>query len=142
MIGRTIARYKILQQVGTGGMGIVYQARDLRLDRLVALKILQPDRIGSEEQVRRVAQEARAASALNHPNIVTIYEIEVVPGGPDFIAMEFVEGRSLRSMIGQNLPPDAIYAIGRQVAEALAAASSQQRDRASGHQAGEHHAAH
>ncbi len=122
MIGRTIARYQILEQLGEGGMGQVFKALDPRLDRFIALKLLHHDRIGSEEQIRRFAQEAKAASALNHPNIITIYEIEKIPDGPEYIAMEYVEGQTLRALAGRQLPPEAYYAVCRQVAEALAAA--------------------
>ena len=74
MVGETIHHYELLEELGTGGMGIVYKARDCRLDRFVAIKILHPDKSADAERRRRFVQEARAASALNHPNIVTIYE--------------------------------------------------------------------
>src|SRR5689334_3908720 len=75
MVGRRIAHYEILDMLGEGGMGVVYKARDTKLDRLVALKILTPDRVADSERKQRFMQEAKAASALNHPNVVTIYDI-------------------------------------------------------------------
>ena len=75
MIGRTISQYKILEELGQGGMGVVYKARDTRLNRLAALKILRSDKIGNQESKIRFVQEAQTASALNHPNIIAIYDI-------------------------------------------------------------------
>jgi Tol biopolymer transport system component/tRNA A-37 threonylcarbamoyl transferase component Bud32 len=99
MIGRSIAHYSIIEKLGEGGMGAVYKARDERLDRFVALKILPADKMSDPERRRRFEQEAKSASALNHPNIVTIYDI----GQADdvhFIAMEYVAGRTLDALIG------------------------------------------
>ena len=92
MIGRTLAHYAILAPLGEGGMGVVYRARDLRLDRVVALKILPAAKVADADSKRRFVQEAQAASALNHPNIVTIYGIDEVDG-TDFIAMELDRGQ-------------------------------------------------
>jgi len=86
MVGRTISHYEILDKLGEGGMGVVYCARDLRLDRLVALKVLPLEQMVNPQRRDRFFQEARAASALNHPNIITIYEIETIDG-VDYIAM-------------------------------------------------------
>jgi len=108
--GSCISRYRIVSRLGAGGMGEVYLARDESLGRSVALKIIPPERLGSEERVRRFVQEAKSASALNHPNIVTIHEIgraEVVPEGAaatstpaiHFIAMELISGHTLRHLI-------------------------------------------
>ena len=98
MVGRTISHFEILEKLGEGGMGVVYCARDLKLDRLVALKILPPEQKSNPRRRARFADEARAASALNHPNIITIYEIETVDG-VDYIAMEYVRGVTLHELI-------------------------------------------
>ena len=100
MSTRKIAHYEILHELGEGGMGVVYKARDLHLDRLVALKVLRPERIGEVER-KRFAQEARAASALNHPNIVQVYDVGS-ENGADYIVMEFVDGKPLDQLIAQR----------------------------------------
>src|SRR5260370_456267 len=98
MIGRTISHYQILDKLGEGGMGVVYKARDTQLDRLVAIKVLSAEKVANPERKLRFAQEAKAASALNHPNIVTIYEIGSEDGA-DYIVMEYVAGRTLDRVI-------------------------------------------
>ena len=98
MIGRTLGHYRIVEKLGEGGMGVVYKAQDLHLDRLVALKVLPPDKLADPERRRRFMQEAKAASALNHPHIITIYDI-ASDGGVDFIAMEYVAGKTLDQVI-------------------------------------------
>jgi tRNA A-37 threonylcarbamoyl transferase component Bud32/predicted ATPase len=118
---QTLGHYTIIARLGEGGMGVVYKARDTRLDRFVALKTLNSRHAGNELGKRRFAQEARAASALNHPNIVTIHDIDAA-GGVDYIAMEFIEGASLRTMASALDDPAAIVPILRQVAEGLAVA--------------------
>jgi hypothetical protein len=90
-VGRTISHYEILEKLGEGGMGVVYKGRDTHLDRFVAIKVLPPERVTDPERRRRFTQEAKAASALNHPNIITIYDI-ASDNGIDFIAMEYVPG--------------------------------------------------
>src|SRR5262245_41575770 len=122
MIGQMLGRYEIQEELGAGGMGVVYRARDTRLERLVALKALSPDKVVDSERTNRFEREAKAASALNHPNIITIYEIDKVPDGRNFITMELVEGETLRSLARQPLTLDSVARIGRQVAEGLAVA--------------------
>jgi serine/threonine protein kinase len=122
MIGQTISHFEILEKLGEGGMGVVYKARDTNLDRLVALKFLMPDLARQVDRTTRFLQEARAASALNHPNIITIHETGEFEGAR-FIAMEFVRGKSLDDIIGKTglRVNDALkYAI--QIADALAKA--------------------
>jgi tetratricopeptide (TPR) repeat protein/TolB-like protein len=122
MVGRTISHFEILEKLGEGGMGVVYCARDLRLERLVALKILPPEQVTNPRRRDRFEREAKAASALNHPNIVTIHEIETVDG-VDYIAMEYVRGSTLRELIspgGMGLADALNYA--NQIAAGLAAA--------------------
>src|SRR5438093_10890036 len=101
MIGQTLGDYRIESKLGEGGMGVVYKARDTHLDRPVAIKVLPPERVADPERKRRFVQEAKAASALNHPNIVHIYDIDTADG-VEFIAMEFVEGRTLNETIGRT----------------------------------------
>src|SRR5580704_5905943 len=122
MVGRTISHFEILEKLGEGGMGVVFCARDLKLERLVALKILPLEQMAVPNRRGRFEREAKAASALNHPNIVTIHEIETVDG-VDYIAMEFVRGSTLRELIppgGMNLADALNYA--NQIAAGLAAA--------------------
>jgi serine/threonine protein kinase len=122
MIGRTISHYEVLEKLGEGGMGVVYKARDSRLKRFVALKVLPPEKVADPERKQRFVQEARSASALNHPNIVTVYDIDQ-SAGVDFIAMEYVEGKTLDGLIGRKglkLSEALKYAV--QIADALAKA--------------------
>jgi eukaryotic-like serine/threonine-protein kinase len=124
MIGTTISHYQIVEKLGEGGMGVVYKARDLRLDRFVCIKILHPEQLKDESRKQRFIQEAKAASSLNHPNIVTIHEIDQA-GGIDFMVMEFVAGKTLQQVIpggGMPLPDVLKYAI--PIARALAAANA------------------
>jgi serine/threonine-protein kinase len=122
MVGRTISHFEILEKLGEGGMGVVYCARDLKLDRLVALKILQAEYTSDPRRRARFIGEAKAASALNHPNIVTIYEIETV-SGVDYIAMEYVRGVTLQQLIqGPRTELRIVLDYAAQTASALAAA--------------------
>ncbi len=121
-LGSTIGPYKILERLGAGGMGEVYLAEDERLARLVALKILPAYFASDVERLRRFQREARAASALNHPNILTIHEVGDIDG-VYFIATEFIDGATIRELIVRDeLAPDDILDIAEQVSSALAAA--------------------
>src|SRR2546427_4504841 len=121
LIGRTLGSYEILSLLGAGGMGEVYLARDSRLERKVAIKLLPRKHCLDPERVWRFEREARAASALNHPNIVTLYDIGVAEDGR-FIVMEFVEGRTLGQMLAGSPMPASVSLIGGQIAKALAVA--------------------
>jgi serine/threonine protein kinase len=124
MIGQALGHYRIEAKLGEGGMGVVYQAFDTHLDRPVAIKILRADATTSPERQRRFVQEAKAASALNHPNIIHIYDISS-SGGTDFIAMEFVAGKTLHQLIAKNdLPLRDTLKYSIQIADALARAHS------------------
>jgi Tol biopolymer transport system component len=144
MTGQTVSHYRILEKLGGGGMGVVYKARDTHLDRFVALKVLPPEKVADPDRKRRFVQEAKAASALNHPNIITIYDIDhaevaqapkpATLGGPpgpphfiDFIVMEYVPGKTLDELIprkggalGSRL--NKVLKVAVQIADALAAA--------------------
>ncbi len=124
MIGKTLGHYQIAEKLGEGGMGVVYKARDTHLDRFVAIKVLPAERVADPDRKRRFVQEAKAASALNHPNIVTIHDI-TQEAGTDFIVMEYVAGKTLDDLIphkGVRLSLALKYAV--QIADALARAHS------------------
>src|SRR5512136_195553 len=98
MVGTTVSHYKILEKLGEGGMGVVYKAEDLKLDRIVALKFLPHHIDAGEEEQARFLQEAKAAALLNHPNVCTVYDIKEEKG-QQYIVMEYVEGKTLRKEI-------------------------------------------
>ena len=122
MIGQTISHYRVLRLLGEGGMGVVYEAEDLRLGRHVALKFVVHKKLDRQDTVERFEREARAASVLNHPNICTVHDVGE-EGGHHFIAMELLEGESLEGMLTKGaLPVRKLVEIGTQIAEGLVAA--------------------
>src|SRR5215213_9506539 len=118
---KTIAHYRIVEPIGAGGMGAVYKAYDTKLQRVVALKVLPPEYVSQEDRRRRFFQEARAASALNHPHILTVYEVGEDDGRP-YIAMEYIEGETLRQKMKSGLQVKEVLDIAIQIAAGLARA--------------------
>src|ERR1700751_4147456 len=119
MLGTTVSHYRLLDKLGSGGMGVVYRAEDTRLGRQVALKCLPPEMAVDAQMVERFLREARSASALNHPNICTIHEVDEA-NGQHFITMELLEGQTLRERISSGpIPIDELVRIAVAVADAL-----------------------
>ena len=124
MVGQVVSHYRILDKLGEGGMGVVYRAEDLKLRREVALKFLPDEMTRDRVAVERFEREARAAAAINHPNICTVYEVDEHEGLP-FLAMELLDGVNLKHRIGEKpVPIDLMLSLAIQITDGLEAAHS------------------
>src|SRR5262245_11129757 len=122
MTGQTLSHYQVLEKLGEGGMGVVYKARDTRLDRFVAIKVLPADKVANANRRQRFVQEAKAASSLSHPNIITVHDI-AHENGADFMVMEYVQGKTLDQLIPRKgMRLSEALRISVQIAHALAQA--------------------
>src|SRR5215216_4674939 len=122
MVGKTILHYRILKEIGKGGMGVVYKAEDTKLHRTVAIKALNADLLGDEKARTRFMREARAASAIDHPNICMVYEVNEAEGVLFFV-MQYIEGRTLKKLVsGRPLPLDQALEFSLELTDALAEA--------------------
>ena len=122
MVGRTLSHYTILEELNRGGMGIVYRARDLKLDRDVALKVLPPELVSDPERKRRFVQEAKAAAKLDHPNIATVFEIDE-DEGVTFVIMELIRGEHLKDILQlKRLPLERTLQLASEIVEGLSCA--------------------
>src|SRR5688572_12631335 len=125
MIGQQISHFYVIRALGSGGMGVVYEAQDTRLPRSVALKVLKPALARDVDAMRRFKREARLASSLNHPNICTVLDVDE-GAGVSFIAMELLHGRTLKARLADTpLSLDEVLRMGVQIADALAVAHEQ-----------------
>src|SRR5262249_60797426 len=120
MVGKTLLHYRILKEVGKGGMGVVYKAEDTKLQRTVAIKALSAELVGDEKARARFLREARAASAIDHPNICTVYEVNEAEDVLFFV-MQYIDGKTLKKFIGgRPLPLDQSLEFSLEIADALA----------------------